>query len=45
VYEKIKQNWYSRYAFRKKLSKLLINFTWWVKPKDKSGTDLFEGGF
>lgn len=25
--------------------KLLINFTWWVNQKDKSGTDLFEGGF
>lgn len=25
--------------------KLLMNFTWWVNQKDKSGTDLFEGGF
>jgi hypothetical protein len=25
--------------------KLLVNFTWWVNQKDKSGTDLFEGGF
>ncbi|MFL1011429.1 MGH1-like glycoside hydrolase domain-containing protein [Flavisericum labens] len=25
--------------------KLLLNFTWWVNQKDKSGTDLFEGGF
>ncbi len=24
---------------------MLINFTWWVNQKDKSGTDLFEGGF
>lgn len=25
--------------------KLVVNFTWWVNQKDKSGTDLFEGGF
>ena len=29
----------------KSFQKLLINFTWWVNQKDKSGTDLFEGGF
>lgn len=29
----------------KTFQKLLINFTWWVNQKDKSGTDLFEGGF
>jgi hypothetical protein len=29
----------------KAFQKLLINFTWWVNQKDKSGTDLFEGGF
>ncbi|NNC49308.1 MAG: glucosidase [Flaviramulus sp.] len=29
----------------KSFQKLLLNFTWWVNQKDKSGTDLFEGGF
>ncbi len=29
----------------KAFQKLVINFTWWVNQKDKSGTDLFEGGF
>ena len=29
----------------KAFQKLMINFTWWVNQKDKSGTDLFEGGF
>ncbi len=26
-------------------NKLLLNFTWWVNQKDKSGKNLFEGGF
>jgi Mannosylglycerate hydrolase MGH1-like glycoside hydrolase domain len=25
--------------------KLLMNFTWWVNRKDRTGTNLFEGGF
>jgi len=25
--------------------KLLLNFTWWVNRKDRSGRNLFEGGF
>jgi hypothetical protein len=29
------------YAF----SKLLTNFTWWLNRKDRSGNNLFEGGF
>ncbi|SIQ33299.1 MGH1-like glycoside hydrolase domain-containing protein [Maribacter ulvicola] len=29
----------------KAYQKLLVNFTWWVNQKDKSGTNLFEGGF
>jgi hypothetical protein len=28
-------------AFRK----LLLNFTWWVNRKDRSGSNIFEGGF
>ncbi len=29
------------YAF----SKLLMNFTWWVNRKDRTGNNVFEGGF
>ena len=25
--------------------KLLLNFTWWVNRKDRTGTNVFEGGF
>ena len=47
VYEKDKkQSGTGDINFLKKaFQKLLINFTWWVNQKDKSGTDLFEGGF
>ncbi|MBM9465905.1 glucosidase [Nakamurella sp. YIM 132084] len=27
------------------LSKLLLNFSWWLNRKDPDGSDLFEGGF
>ncbi len=27
------------------LQKLLLNFTWWVNRKDRSGHNVFEGGF
>ncbi|MGJ0485744.1 MAG: MGH1-like glycoside hydrolase domain-containing protein [Methylomicrobium sp.] len=30
-----------KYAF----SKLLVNFTWWVNRKDRTGSNVFEGGF
>jgi hypothetical protein len=30
-----------KYAF----SKLLVNFTWWVNRKDRTGSNIFEGGF
>ncbi|WP_026103385.1 MGH1-like glycoside hydrolase domain-containing protein [Pseudanabaena sp. PCC 6802] len=30
-----------KYAF----AKLLVNFTWWVNRKDRSGNNAFEGGF
>jgi hypothetical protein len=26
-------------------SKLLVNFTWWINRKDRSGKNVFEGGF
>jgi hypothetical protein len=25
--------------------KLLMNFTWWVNRKDRTGSNVFEGGF
>jgi glycogen debranching enzyme len=47
VYEKDKKyNGKEDIQFLEKaFQKLLLNFTWWVNQKDKSGTDLFEGGF
>ena len=30
-----------KYAF----SKLLVNFTWWLNRKDRTGNNVFEGGF
>ncbi|HSI33242.1 MAG TPA: hypothetical protein VK986_06580 [Tepidisphaeraceae bacterium] len=29
----------------KSFQKLLLNFTWWVNRKDRSGSNVFEGGF
>ncbi|MBQ4914267.1 glucosidase [Maribacter sp. MMG018] len=47
VYEKDKQRTGvgDTSFLEKSFQKLLLNFTWWVNQKDKSGTDLFEGGF
>jgi hypothetical protein len=47
VYEKdkIRKGTGDNVFLEKAFQKLLINFTWWVNQKDKSGTDLFEGGF
>ncbi|MGB5417940.1 MGH1-like glycoside hydrolase domain-containing protein [Algibacter sp.] len=47
VYEqdKIKTGKGDIHFLEKAFQKLLINFTWWVNQKDKSGTNLFEGGF
>jgi len=30
-----------KYAF----AKLLVNFTWWINRKDRTGNNVFEGGF
>ncbi len=30
---------------KRMLNKLTINFTWWVNRKDRSGNNVFEGGF
>jgi hypothetical protein len=41
-----KQSGVGDIAFLKRVfHKLIINFTWWINRKDKSGNNLFEGGF
>jgi len=30
---------------KRSFGKLMLNFTWWVNRKDRSGKNLFEGGF
>jgi hypothetical protein len=30
---------------KRSFSKLLLNFSWWVNRKDRTGNNLFEGGF
>jgi hypothetical protein len=30
---------------KRTFNKLLLNFTWWVNRRDRSGRDVFEGGF
>ena len=32
-------------GWRRIFQKLLLNFTWWVNRKDRTGSNLFEGGF
>ena len=32
-------------ALKMNLHKLLLNFTWWVNRKDRTGRNVFEGGF
>lgn len=35
----------ARQSLKTSLHKLLLNFTWWVNRKDRSGRNVFEGGF
>ena len=30
---------------KRSFAKLMLNFSWWVNRKDRSGKNLFEGGF
>ena len=40
------QNGKGDIAFLKRMqNKLALNFTWWVNRKDRSGNNVFEGGF
>ena len=43
--EKVQQGEGDREWLKSCFQKLLLNFTWWVNRKDRSGRNVFEGGF
>ena len=43
--EKVKQGVGDIKWLKRCFQKLLLNFTWWVSRKDRSGRNVFEGGF
>jgi hypothetical protein len=43
--EKVKKGEGDRDWLKSSFQKLLLNFTWWVNRKDRSGRNVFEGGF
>jgi hypothetical protein len=43
--EKIRQGKGDLEWLERSFQKLLLNFTWWVNRKDRSGSNVFEGGF
>jgi hypothetical protein len=43
--EKAQQGEGDREWLKSSFQKLLLNFTWWVNRKDRSGRNAFEGGF
>ena len=43
--EKAQQGRGDRDWLKSCFQKLLLNFTWWVNRKDRSGRNVFEGGF
>jgi hypothetical protein len=43
--EKIQKGEGDREWLKSSFQKLLLNFTWWVNRKDRSGRNVFEGGF
>jgi hypothetical protein len=43
--EKIQTGEGDREWLKSSFHKLLLNFTWWVNRKDRSGRNVFEGGF
>ena len=43
--EKIQKGEGDKAWLRSSFHKLLLNFTWWVNRKDRSGRNVFEGGF
>jgi hypothetical protein len=43
--EKVKTGEGDREFLKSSFQKLLLNFTWWVNRKDRTGRNVFEGGF
>lgn len=43
--EKVQKGEGDREWLKSSFHKLLLNFTWWVNRKDRSGRNVFEGGF
>jgi hypothetical protein len=43
--EKVKHGTGDREWLKSCFQKLLLNFTWWVNRKDRTGRNVFEGGF
>ncbi|HEX5168747.1 MAG TPA: glucosidase [Cyclobacteriaceae bacterium] len=43
--EKLQRNTEDVEWLKSSFQKLLLNFTWWVNRKDRSGRNVFEGGF
>jgi hypothetical protein len=43
--EKVKKGEGDKEWLKASFQKLLLNFTWWVNRKDRSGRNVFEGGF
>jgi hypothetical protein len=43
--EKVQKGEGDRDWLKSSFQKLLLNFTWWVNRKDRSGRNVFEGGF
>jgi hypothetical protein len=43
--EKMQRGEGDRAWLKSSFQKLLLNFTWWVNRKDRSGRNVFEGGF
>src|ERR1700739_1869223 len=43
--EKVKEGEGDTKWLKRCFQKLLLNFTWWVNRKDRSGCNIFEGGF
>jgi Glycosyl hydrolase family 63 C-terminal domain len=43
--EKVQKGQGDKEWLKSSFQKLLLNFTWWVNRKDRSGRNVFEGGF
>ncbi|HYA29806.1 MAG TPA: glucosidase [Acidobacteriota bacterium] len=45
ILEKVQKGEGDKEWLKSSFQKLLLNFTWWVNRKDRSGRNVFEGGF